>query len=64
MDATAMSLHCIWTTESAEEAIIKAMNLCGDSDSIGSVVGQLCRCSIWSICIPKRMDWSYSTVEW
>ena len=41
MDALSMSLHVIYTTETFEEAIIKAVNLRGDSDSVGSIVGQI-----------------------
>ena len=41
MDAMAMALHVVYTTKSFEEAIIKVVNLRGDSDSVGSVVGQI-----------------------
>jgi len=41
MDGMAMALHIIYYTTNFEEAIIKVVNLRGDSDSVGSVVGQL-----------------------
>ena len=41
MDNLAMSLHIIYHTKSFKEAIIKAVNLRGDSKSLASVVGQI-----------------------
>ena len=41
MDNLVMSLHIVYHTKSFEEAIIKAVNLRGDSDSVASVVGQI-----------------------
>ena len=41
MDALSMSLHVIYTTDSFEGAVIKAVNLRGDADSVGSIVGQI-----------------------
>ena len=41
MDGMAMALHIIYYTTNFEEAIIKVVNLRGDSVSVGSVVGQL-----------------------
>ena len=41
MDNMAMSLHIIYHTESFKEAIIRAVNIRGDSDSVASVVGQI-----------------------
>ena len=41
MDALSMSLHIIYYTDNFTGAIIKAVNLKGDSDSVGSVVGQI-----------------------
>ena len=41
MDNMAMSLHIIYHTSSFREAIIRAVNLRGDSDSVASVVGQI-----------------------
>ena len=41
MDGMAMALHIVYYTTSFQEAIIKVANLCGDSDSVGAVVGQI-----------------------
>ena len=41
MDGLAMALHILYTTDSFESAILKSTNLCGDSDSVSSVVGQI-----------------------
>ncbi len=36
-----MSLHCIWSTNSLSEALLKCVNMRGDSDSVAAVVGQM-----------------------
>jgi len=41
MDALAMSLHCIYFTNSFSEAVLKVANLRGDSDSVAAVTGQI-----------------------
>lgn len=41
MDATAMALHCIWSTDSLPDAMLKCANMRGDSDSVCAVTGQL-----------------------
>ena len=41
MDCMAMALHVCYVTNTFKEAIIKVVNLRGDSDSVGSVVGQI-----------------------
>ncbi len=41
MDALAMALHCVWSTQSFAEALLKICNMRGDSDSTGSVCGQI-----------------------
>ena len=41
MDGLAMALHVLYTTNNFIDAILKAVNLCGDADSVGSVVGQI-----------------------
>lgn len=37
----AMALHCVYSTNTFAEAVLKAANLCGDSDSVASVTGQV-----------------------
>jgi ADP-ribosylglycohydrolase len=41
MDGIARALHVVYYTNSFEEAVIKVVNLTGDSDSVGAVVGQI-----------------------
>ena len=41
MDGLAMGLHVLYTTDNFKDAILKAVNLCGDADSLGSIVGQI-----------------------
>ena len=41
MDNMAMSLHILYHTTSFEQAINVATHLCGDADSVASVVGQI-----------------------
>jgi len=41
MDALCMALHCVYTTNSFSEAVLKTVNLRGDSDSVGAVTGQI-----------------------
>lgn len=41
MDNMAMSLHILYHTTSFAQAINVATHLCGDADSVASVVGQI-----------------------
>jgi len=41
MDGLSMALHCIWTTNSFKEALTKAINTRGDSDTVGAITGQI-----------------------
>eukprot|EP01022_Parablepharisma_sp_SALTPOND_P010991 TRINITY_DN1454_c0_g1_i1.p1 TRINITY_DN1454_c0_g1~~TRINITY_DN1454_c0_g1_i1.p1 ORF type:complete len:460 (-),score=34.18 TRINITY_DN1454_c0_g1_i1:138-1445(-) len=41
MDGLSMALHCVYSTESFAEAVLKAANLGGDADSLAAVAGQL-----------------------
>jgi len=53
MDALAMALHCVWSTNSLTEAMCKIINMRGDSDSTGAVCGQIAG-SVYGInAIPK-----------
>lgn len=62
MDAMAMALHCVWHTNSFEEAMIKAINLCGDADSLGAVVGQLAGALYGMSAIPA--EWVAAVQQW
>lgn len=41
MDALAMALHCVWSTTSLRDALLKGANMCGDSDTVCAVIGQI-----------------------
>lgn len=74
MDGLCMALHCIWTTNSFQEAIVKCANIRGDSDSVCAVLGQMagmknksrvvvtCRCLVWYCRYSKKMDRYDSTM--
>lgn len=41
MDALAMALHIVTYTSSFKEAILKAVNLGGDADTVGAITGMI-----------------------
>lgn len=41
MDATVMALHIVYNSVSFEQALTKAVNLGGDADTVGAIVGML-----------------------
>lgn len=55
MDALSMSLHCIWTTTKADDAIRKAARMCGDADTVACITGQLAGALYGYSCLNK--DW-------
>jgi len=62
MDAMAMALHCVWTTNSFKEALLKCANIRGDSDSVSSVAGQIAGAIYGLHEIPK--DWVQAVLKW
>jgi len=62
MDCMSMALHCVYSTTSFEEATLKAANLCGDSDSVCAVVGQLAGALYGASSIPH--DWLCCLQQW
>ena len=62
MDGMAMSLHCIWTTNSFREAITKVINLRGDADTVGSITGQMAGALYGVEDIPKK--WIEAIQQW
>ena len=48
------ALHCLYTTASFEEAVIKAVNGGGDADTIGAVTGELAGAFYGYEAIPAR----------
>ncbi len=41
MDAMAMALHTVWNTKSFKQCALKNTNMGGDSDTVGSIAGQI-----------------------
>ena len=62
MDGMAMALHIIYYTTSFKEAVIKVANLGGDSDSVGSVVGQIAGAYYGIENIPS--EWVETVSRW
>ena len=62
MDGMAMALHVIYYTNTFEDAIIKVVNLRGDSDSVGAVVGQIAGAYYGLENIPP--DWIKAVSQW
>lgn len=61
-DCLAMALHCVYTTTSFEGALVKAVNMCGDADSVGAVTGQIAGALYGYDEIPIR--WLQATTYW
>jgi ADP-ribosyl-[dinitrogen reductase] hydrolase len=62
MDNVSMALHCLYTTSSFADATLKAANLCGDSDSVCAVVGQLAGALYGVSAIPP--EWIDKVQQW
>lgn len=61
-DCIAMAMHCVYTTNSFKDAVIKAVNMCGDADTVGSVTGQIAGAIYGYDEIPTR--WLQSISYW
>ena len=62
MDNLAMSLNIVYRTNNFREAIIKAVNVRGDADSVASVVGQIAGAAYSMEGIP--IDWIETINKW
>ena len=62
MDGMAMALHVIYYTTNFKDAIIKVVNLRGDSDSVGAVVGQIAGAYYGVENIPS--EWIETVSQW
>jgi len=62
MDAMAMSLHCLYTTTSFQDALVKCANLRGDSDSVCAVLGQMAGALYGLENIP--LSWLQTLLRW
>ena len=58
----AMALHCVWSTQSFSEALLKVINLRGDSDTVGSITGQIAGALYGVEDIPT--DWIATVQRW
>lgn len=54
VDSFAAALHCTFTTDSFEAAVVKAVNLGGDADTIGTITGGLAGAIYGYEAIPER----------
>lgn len=54
VDSFAAALHCLYTTDTFEEAVVKAVNLGGDADTIGAITGGLAGALYGYSAIPER----------
>jgi ADP-ribosyl-[dinitrogen reductase] hydrolase len=62
MDAVSMALHCVYTTDNFVDAVVKCVNLRGDSDSHGAVCAQIAGAIYGASAIPK--DWIRTVQQW
>lgn len=62
MDCLAMALHCIATTKSFEEAVLKATTRGGDADTVGAVTGQIAGALYGADAIPRA--WKKAILKW
>jgi len=54
MDGLCMSLHCVWTTNSFQDACLKAANLGGDADTVCAITAQIAGALYGISEIPKE----------
>jgi len=62
MDALCMALHCLWTTDNFKDCVLKVANLGGDSDTVGSIAGQMAGAFYGASSIPK--EWIKIIQKW
>jgi len=62
MDALAMALHCVWTTDNLVDAMLKCANIRGDADSVCAVSGQIAGAIYGCSTIPK--SWIKLVQQW
>ena len=62
MDAMAMALHCVWSTDSFADAVLKAANMCGDADTVAAVAGQMAGAFYGHSAVPR--SWVKAVARW
>jgi ADP-ribosyl-[dinitrogen reductase] hydrolase len=62
MDGLAMALHCVFTTDSFEAAVLKAATRGGDADTVGAITGQIAGAIYGRDAIPQK--WLDDVQRW
>jgi len=62
MDALAMALHCVYSTGSLQEAMLKCANMRGDADTTTAITGQIAGAFYGVNMIP--WDWIDTVLKW
>eukprot|EP01090_Pellita_catalonica_P015422 TRINITY_DN4185_c0_g1_i1.p1 TRINITY_DN4185_c0_g1~~TRINITY_DN4185_c0_g1_i1.p1 ORF type:complete len:436 (+),score=91.33 TRINITY_DN4185_c0_g1_i1:173-1309(+) len=62
MDGLAMALHCVYTTKTLEEAMLKCINMRGDADTTGAITGQIAGAIYGVSAIPD--EWIKTVMRW
>ena len=62
MDGLAMAMHCVYSTFTFKEAVLKCVNMAGDADTVGAITGQIAG-SIYG-CESIPLEWIQSIQQW
>jgi len=62
MDGLCMALHCVYSTDSFEEALLKCANMRGDADTVCAIAGQIAGAIYGASAIPKQ--WIEIVEQW
>jgi len=62
MDGLCMALHCVWSCNSLEAAMLKAANMRGDADTVCAITGQLGGAIYGASALPA--DWLAAVHRW
>jgi len=62
MDGFAMALHILYTTKTFSEAVLKAVNLRGDADTVAAISGQIAGSFYGCSQIPT--EWKKTVMQW
>lgn len=62
MDGLSMALHCVWSTNTFEAALLKAANMRGDADTVAAITGQIAGALYGYDQIPE--DWLRFVQRW
>lgn len=62
MDGLSMALHCVYVTNNFTDALLKIVNMGGDSDTVGSIGGQIAG-AIYGVDGIKPL-WKHYVMKW